>query len=207
MHAGWEAVQKQFPSAVFKKTRKKARVEIWGEIWDLRSQIKTRCRHEMSKLSLHELIIESHTAQGFTEASFLEMRSSKVKNPLSKLMFWPANIKISTPVHVILLIARNGCNSGAAAASRRQQGLSVVGSALPATPKKLGSMQKTCLWQALGKEDDETHQSHSADNPGLGFDGEHPLLRQNVGTETPQHASAIAHPHVSLNPLCRHSPA
>lgn len=169
--------------------------------------MKTWCSHEMSKVSLNELIIEWQTVQGFTEASFLETWSSKVKNPPSKVMFWPANTKISTPVHAILLTARNSCNSGASAASRRQQGLPAVGSALLATPKKLGSVQKMCLWQALGKEDDETHQSHGADNPGLGFDGDHPLLHQNVGTETPQHAPAIAHPHVSLNPLCRHSPA
>lgn len=38
---------------------------------------------------------------------------------MSKLMFWPANIiKLSTPVNIILLIARNGYNFGAIAASQ-----------------------------------------------------------------------------------------
>lgn len=30
MHAGWEAAQKQFPSAIFKKAKEKAKTEIWG---------------------------------------------------------------------------------------------------------------------------------------------------------------------------------
>lgn len=63
--------------------------QVWflTNFLDLRSQIKTCCSHEMRKVSLNELIIEWQTAQGFTEALFLETWSSKVKNPPSKLMF------------------------------------------------------------------------------------------------------------------------